>query len=89
MRFSRLRFFIRSFSYFWEHARHELGLRISSNPVEKANDIVVAQRQKHNGMSWSETGSGALAQISALFHNDGLALWLDENRLSIFPAHSA
>lgn len=69
--------------------RHELGLRISSNRVEKANDIVVAQRQKHNGMSWSETGSGALAQISALFHNGGLALWLDENRLSIFPPHSA
>lgn len=69
--------------------RRELGLRISSNPAEKANDIVVAQRQKHNGMSWSETGSGTLAQISALFHNDGLALWLDENRLSIFPAHSA
>ena len=27
--------------------RHELGLRISSNRVEKANDLVVAARQKH------------------------------------------
>ena len=69
--------------------RNALGLRISSNRVEKANDMVVARRQKHNGMSWSETGSGALAQIAALFHNGGLALWLDDNRLSIFPAHSA
>ena len=69
--------------------RSALGLRISSNRVEKANDMVVARRQKHNGMSWSETGSGALAQIAALFHNGGLALWLDDNRLSIFPAHSA
>ena len=68
--------------------RHELGLRVSSNRVEKANDIVVAQRQKHNGMSWSEVGSGALAQISALFHNGGLALWLHKSRLSIFPARS-
>ena len=69
--------------------RHALGLRVSSNRVEKANDIVVAQRQKHSGMSWSETGSGALAQIAALFHNGDLALWLSENRLSIFPTHSA
>ena len=30
--------------------RHELKLRISSNRVEKANDLVVATRQKHNGM---------------------------------------
>ena len=58
--------------------------RVSSNRVEKANDIVVPQRQKHNGMSWSEVGSGALAQISALFHNGGLALWLHKNRLSIY-----
>lgn len=65
--------------------RSALGLRISSNRVEKANDMVVARRQKHNGMSWSTAGSGALAQIVALFHNGGLALWLDENRLSIFP----
>ena len=44
--------------------RHELGLRISSNHVEKANDLVVANRQKHNGMSWSIKGSGSLAVIT-------------------------
>ena len=47
--------------------RSALGLRISSNRAEKANDMVVARRQKHNGMSWSTAGSGALAQIAALF----------------------
>jgi len=45
--------------------RHHLGLRTSSNRVEKANDIVVATRQKHNGMAWSKAGSGALAIITA------------------------
>ena len=58
--------------------RAELGLRNSSNRVEKDNDIVVAQRQKHNGMSWSTSGSGALAQISASIANDELHSWLNE-----------
>jgi len=56
--------------------RAKLGLRNSSNRVEKANDLVVAQRQKHNGMSWSLSGSGALAQITALMMNDELHSWL-------------
>ncbi len=58
--------------------RSELGLKISSNRVEKANDLVVAQRQKHNGMSWSSSGSGALAQITAIMMNDELHSWLYE-----------
>ena len=41
--------------------RSAWGLRISSNRVEKANDMVVSRRKKNNGMSWSETGSGAPA----------------------------
>ena len=41
--------------------RRELGLRNSSNRGEKANDLLVAERQKHNGMSWSLSGSVALA----------------------------
>ena len=57
--------------------RAKLGLRNSSNRVEKANDLVVAQRQKHNGMSWSTSGSGALAQISALVANGELKSWLN------------
>ena len=66
--------------------RAELGLRNSSNRVEKANDLVVAQRQKHNGMSWSNTGSGALAQITVLIMNDELASWLNERTI---PAYSS
>ena len=50
--------------------RHELGLRISSNRVEKANDRLVAQRQKHSGMSWSFKGSSSLASISMIMLNN-------------------
>lgn len=56
--------------------RHELGLPISSNRVEKANDIIVATRQKHNGMSWSDKGSGALAIIKTAIVNGELNNWL-------------
>ena len=69
--------------------RAELGLRNSSNRVEKENDLVVAQRQKHNGMSWSTVGSGALAQITALSINGELYDWLRNSDLptvSAFPA---
>ncbi len=46
--------------------REILGLRNSSNIGEKMNDLVVSDRQKHNGMSWSNPGSVALASISSL-----------------------
>ena len=57
--------------------RHKLGLRVSSNRGEKANDIVVASRQKHNGMSWSNKGSGALAIITTARVNGELQHWLE------------
>ena len=44
--------------------RRELGLRHSSNRGEKSNDLIVAERQKHNGMSWSKDGSVALASVT-------------------------
>ena len=69
--------------------RAKLGLRNSSNRVEKANDIVVARRQKHNGMSWSTAGSGALAQISALISNDELHSWLIEANSFAFISKAA
>lgn len=62
--------------------RHELGLRISSNRVEKANDLVVATRQKHNGMSWSRKGSGTLAIITATIINGGMEEWMTEHRIN-------
>ena len=48
------------------------------------DDLVVAQRQKHNGMSWSNTGSGALAQITALIINDELGFWLNERMIPAY-----
>lgn len=56
--------------------RHKLGLAISSNRVEKENDLVVASRQKHNGMAWSDKGSGALAVIMASMRNQELKTWI-------------
>ena len=56
--------------------RKSLNLRISSNRVEKENDIVVAKRQKHNGMSWSKDGSGALAALTATMKNGKFTNWL-------------
>ncbi|HWS83954.1 MAG TPA: hypothetical protein VN207_06815 [Ktedonobacteraceae bacterium] len=49
---------------------------MSSNQVEKANDIVVSNRQKHNGMSWSTDGSISLATLTAVRHNSEDKNWL-------------
>ena len=49
--------------------RKKLGLRNSSNMGEKANDIIVSNRQKHNGMSWSDKGSASFASVSSASHN--------------------
>ena len=63
--------------------RAALGYRNSSNPAEKANDLVVATRQKHNGMSWSFLGSHALAIIEAVSLNGERDGWL-RNRIIRF-----
>jgi hypothetical protein len=49
--------------------RHALHLRNSSNRGEKSNDLCVASRQKHQGMSGSPSGSVALATVTTLNHN--------------------
>ncbi len=61
--------------------RAKLGLRNSSNPVEKANDLVVAGRQKHNGMAWSPEGSGALAALQMIYLNNQPDLWFHRKEL--------
>lgn len=61
--------------------RSLLGYRNSSNPAEKANDRVVAVRQKHNGMSWSSTGSSSLALITALELNNELSTWISNGTI--------
>jgi hypothetical protein len=56
--------------------RKELGLKNSSNRVEKSNDIVIAKRQKNNGMSWSPEGSLGLAALTCLKNNGELKNWV-------------
>jgi len=63
--------------------RAELGLRNSSNRGEKSNDLIVANRQKHNGMSWSDSGSTSLASVSAIQYNDELDNWVINGTLSL------
>jgi hypothetical protein len=44
---------------------------ISSAHVEKANDLILARRQKNRGMHWSEATSDALAALRTLMLNGG------------------
>ena len=69
--------------------RKELGYKNSSNSAEKANDLVVANRQKHNGMAWSTPGSGALAVISSLDRNDELDQWVSSRQIRFSPVVTA
>ena len=62
--------------------RKRLGLWNSSNRGEKANDLVVSDRQKHNGMSWSKPGSAALAAVTALVRNQEYKRWFQTGTLS-------
>ncbi|NEP63677.1 MAG: hypothetical protein F6K31_43430 [Symploca sp. SIO2G7] len=62
--------------------RKRLGLRNSSNRGEKANDLLVSSRQKHNGMSWSKPGSVALAALTALVSNQEATRWLKTGKLN-------
>jgi len=62
--------------------RKQLGLCNSSQAGEKANDLVVADRQKHNGMSWRERGATALAAITALVKNGESLRWFSTQTLA-------
>jgi len=70
-------YFSRNLSFIPCYAlRQKLGLRVSSNPVEKANDLLVSNRQKHHGMSWSASGSSSLATLTSVHRNDEHMHWL-------------
>jgi len=71
--------------------RKLLGYRNSSNSAEKTNDLIVAERQKHNGMSWSSNGSHALAIVTASVRNGEIDNWLHGKpiRFSPCPAGAA
>jgi len=61
--------------------RKSLGLRNSSQIGEKLNDLLVSDRQKHRGMSWSTSGSVSLAVLAALKRNGEHAQWFDEGEI--------
>jgi hypothetical protein len=44
--------------------------------------LVVSDRQKHNGMSWSKPGSVALAAVTALVRNQEYKRWFQAGTLS-------
>lgn len=62
--------------------RKQLGLRNGSSIGEKMNDLIVSNRQKHNGMSWSKSGSVALATLTALKRNNESGNWFQEKKLN-------
>ena len=62
--------------------RKKRGLRNSSNPVEKANDLLVANRQKHQGMAWSLSGSVTLASLTVLKRNQEYQQWFREKKIN-------
>jgi hypothetical protein len=75
--FERNRSFIPCYS-----VRKRLGLRNSSNVGEKSNDLLVSDRQKHNGMSWSQKGSASLAAITALVRNQEYYRWFTTEQIN-------
>lgn len=54
---------------------------IGSAHVEKGNDLIVARRQKHQGMHWSEQTSDALAALRTLLLNDGWDLYWQNHQV--------
>lgn len=55
--------------------RRRQRLYIGSALVEKANDLIVARRQKNKGMHWSLETSDALAALKTLMLNNGWTLY--------------
>jgi hypothetical protein len=62
--------------------RKRLGLRNGSSIGEKMNDLIVSERQKHNGMAWSKCGSVALAALTALKRNKESDTWFERKELN-------
>lgn len=75
-------YFERNRSYIPCYAlRKAVGLCISSNQGEKANDLIVASRQKHNGMGWSKKGSLSLATITNIQRNSETLHWYEKGKI--------
>lgn len=63
--------------------RKPLGLPNGSSIGEKMNDLVVSDRQKHQGMSWSSEGSVALAALTALIRNQEHSIWFKKKTVDL------
>ena len=61
--------------------RKYLNLRNSSNRGEKANDLVISKRQKHNGMSWSVEGSNSQASVCSVYKNNQSENWIKNHEI--------
>ena len=61
--------------------RKQFGLLNGNSIGEKMNDLIVSNRQKHNGISWSKSVSVALATTTALKRNDEFDKWFRERKL--------
>ncbi len=60
---------------------------IGSAHVEKANDLIVARRQKNRGMQWSQATSDALAALRTLMLNGGWErYWQQREVLSLLAS---
>jgi hypothetical protein len=69
--------------------RRQLGLRNSSNRVERSNYLVTAERQKKNAMSWSAEGSYALTALRAVVCNGFVAQWVTARQIPLEFAQQA
>ncbi len=80
-------YFDRNWSYIPCYAlRKCLRLRNSSNRGEKSNHLVVSDRQKKNGMSWSKDGSVALATVTTIHLNNEKDNWIKNRSIEFkFP----
>ena len=63
--------------------RKHMGLRNSSGIGEKCNDLTVSKRQKHNGMSWSNSGSFAFATVTTTTLNRQTHCWIHNSDISL------
>jgi len=59
---------------------------IGSGPVEKANDLIVAGRQKGRGMQWNLQTSDALAALRTLMLNGGWERYWQQRQVLPFVA---
>jgi len=48
---------------------------------EKMNDLIISERQKHNGMSWSKQGYVALASVTAIKRNREAKIWFQKKEI--------